>query len=158
VIEFTDSAMTAALLPVIKERPGLTYCRLSRKNCIAIYSEDSVFEPGVANILRDGKDAVIFACGYMVSESLKAAETLEKEGISTAVVDMFTIKPLDTAKVLEFAEKTGFLSETRPTPVIRVGVKDEFGQVGTPEYLAGVYGLTPADVVAAVKKSISLKK
>ena len=178
VIEFTDSAMTAALLPVTKERPGLTYCRLSRKNCIAIYSEDSVFEPGVANILRDGKDAVIFACGYMVSESLKAAETLEKEGISTAVVDMFTIKPLDTAKVLEFAEKTGavvtaengnvvgglgaavagFLSETRPTPVIRVGVKDEFGQVGTPEYLAGVYGLTPADVVAAVKKSISLKK
>jgi len=177
VIEFTDSAMTAALLPVLKDRQGLTYCRLSRKNCIAIYSEDSTFEPGNATVLREGKDITIIACGLMVAESLKAAQELEKEGISAAVIDMFTIKPLDEVKVLEFARKTGavvtaenanivgglgaavagYLSESQPTPVIRVGVKDEFGQVGTPEYLAEIYGLTSAEIISAAKKAISMK-
>ncbi|MHC1770843.1 MAG: transketolase family protein [Flexilinea sp.] len=177
VIEFTDNAMTAALLPVLKDHQGLTYCRLSRKNCIAIYSEDSTFEPGVANVLRDGKDVTIIACGMMVAESLMAAKELEKEGISAAVIDMFTIKPLDEARVLEYARKTGaivtaenanivgglgaavagYLSETRPTPVIRIGVKDEFGQVGTPEYLAVIYGLTSIEIISAAKKAISMK-
>lgn len=177
VIEFTDSAMTAALLPVLKDRQGLTYCRLSRKNCVAIYSEDSTFEPGNANVLREGKDITIIACGLMVAESLKAAQELEKESISAAVIDMFTIKPLDEAKVLEFARKTGavvtaenanivgglgaavagYLSESQPTPVIRVGVKDEFGQVGAPEYLAEIYGLTSTEIISAAKKAISMK-
>ncbi len=177
VIEFTDSAMTASLLPALKDRPGLTYCRLSRKNCVAIYSEDSTFTPGVANVLRDGADVTIIACGMMVAEALQAAIALEKEGISAAVIDMFTIKPLDEAKVLEYAKKTGaivtaengnivgglgaavaaYLSETHLTPVVRVGVKDEFGQVGTPEYLAEVYGLTAAEIISAAKKSIGLK-
>lgn len=177
VIEFTDSAMLASLLPTLKDRPGLTYCRLNRKEGTAIYSEDSTFEPGKANLLREGKDVTIVACGMMVGESLKAAEILEKEGISAAVIDMFTIKPLDEEIIKEFADKThafvtaenanivgglgaavaAFLSESTPCPVIRVGVKDEFGQVGTPEYLAEVYGLTSKEIIEAVKKAVSMK-
>ncbi len=177
VIEFTDSAMAGALLPLLKDHPGLTYGRLSRKNCVAVYSEDSTFEPGKGNLLRDGTDVTIVACGMMVAESLKAADLLEKEGISAAVIDMFTIKPLDEALIAEYAKKTGAfvtaengnivgglgaavaasLSESSPKPVIRVGVKDEFGQVGTPDYLAGVYGLTSKEVIEAAKKAISMK-
>lgn len=178
VIEFTDAAMTAALLPIMKEREGFTYARMGRKNAIAVYSEDSTFEIGKGNVLRDGNDVTLIACGMLVAESLKAAEELEKEGISAAVIDMFTIKPLDEELVASYAKQTGaivtaengnyvgglgsavstFLSETNPVPVIRIGVRDEFGQVGSVDYLAEVYGLTAKDIVAAAKKSIALKK
>ncbi len=178
VIEFTDSAMGASLLPELKDRPGLTYCRMGRKNAIAIYSADSKFTPGKANVLREGSDVTIIACGMMVAEALKAAEKLTADGIQATVIDMFTIKPLDEEAVAKYAKQTGaivtaengnivgglgaavaaFLSGTNPTPVIRVGVKDEFGQVGTPDYLAGIYGLTDGDIITGVRKAISMKK
>ena len=178
VIEFTDSAMTASILPEIKDRPGLTYCRLSRKNCIAIYSEDSKFEIGKANVLKEGQDVTIVACGMMVAEALKASEKLAEEGIKATVIDMFTIKPLDEETITKYAKQTGamvtaengnivgglgaavaaFLSETNPLPVIRVGVKDEFGQVGDVNFLASTYGLTSSEIITAAKKAVSMKK
>lgn len=178
VIEFTDAAMTASLLPVMKDRPGFTYARMGRKNSVAVYSEDSTFEIGKGNVLRNGNDVTFIACGMMVAESMKAAEELEKEGVSAAVIDMFTIKPLDEELVASYAKQTGaivtaengnyvgglgaavatFLAETCPIPVMRVGVKDLFGQVGSVDFLAEFYGLTAKDLIGAAKKAIALKK
>ena len=177
VIDCTDSAMLASILPDLKDRKGLTYVRICRKNCVAVYSEDSKFEFGKANVLRDGKDVTIIAAGLMVSEALKAAGKLHEEGIEAAVLDMFCIKPLDEAAVLAYAEKTGavvtaengnvvgglgaavaeFLGENRPTPLEMVGVRDRFGQVGTVDFLAEEYGLTAAKLVEAAKKAVARK-
>jgi len=177
VIDVTDSAMLASILPGLVENKGLTYIRICRKNCVAVYSEDSTFEQGKANVLRDGKDVAIIAAGYMVSEALKAAEELAKEGIDAAVIDMWCIKPLDEACVLDYAKKCGavvtaengnvvgglgaavseLLGENLPTPISMVGIRDRFGQVGTVDYLAETYGLTAAKVVEEAKKTIARK-
>lgn len=177
VIDVTDSAMLASILPGLVENKGLTYVRICRKNCVAVYSEDSTFEQGKANVLRDGKDVAIIAAGYMVSEALKAAEELAKEGIDAAVIDMWCIKPLDEACVLDYAKKCGavvtaengnvvgglgaavseLLGENLPTPISMVGIRDRFGQVGTVDYLAETYGLTAAKVVEEAKKTIARK-
>ena len=169
--------MLASILPQVVENKGLTYLRICRKNCVAVYSEDSTFEQGKANVLRDGKDVVIIAAGYMVAESLKAAEMLAKEGIDAAVVDMWCIKPLDEAVVLDYAKKCGavvtaengnvvgglgaavaeLLGEKLPTPMSMVGVRDRFGQVGTVDFLAQEYGLTAEVVCEEVKKTIARK-
>lgn len=178
VIETTDAVMAGAILRATKDRKGLTYIRLSRKNLPAVYGEGSTFEIGKGNLLRDGKDVTFIVAGLMVAEALRAAETLEKEGISAAVIDMFTIKPLDEALTLEYAKKTGaivtgengnvvgglgaavaaYLSETLPTPVIRTGVLDRFGQVGAQPFLQEEYGLTAAKLVENAKKAMALKK
>ena len=177
VIDATDSAMLASILPALKDRKGLTYVRICRKNCVAVYSEDSTFEFGKGNVLRDGKDVTFIAAGYMVSEALKAAEMLHEEGIEAAVIDMFCIKPLDEALVLEYAKKTGavvtaengnvvgglgaavaeVLGENCPTPISMVGIRDRFGQVGTVDFLAETYGLTAAKMVEAARKTIARK-
>lgn len=177
VIDVTDSAMLASILPALKDRKGLTYLRICRKNCIAVYEPGSTFEFGKANVLRDGSDVVIFAAGLMVAKALEAAKQLEAEGISAAVIDMFCIKPLDEAAVLEYAKKCGAvvtaengnvvgglgaavsncLSENLPTPVRKVGVQDRFGQVGTVDFLAKEYGLTAEEVVKAAKAAIAMK-
>ena len=177
VIDATDSAMLSSILPGLVERKGLTYVRICRKNCVAVYSEDSTFEVGKANVLKDGSDVVIFAAGYMVAESLKAAALLAEEGIDAAVIDMWTIKPLDEAVVLEYAKKCGavvtaengnvvgglgaavaeVLGEKLPTPMSMVGIRDRFGQVGTVDFLAEEYGLTAAKVVEEAKKTIARK-
>lgn len=177
VIETTDSAMASAILRQTKDRKGLTYIRLSRKNLPAVYEPGSTFEIGKGIVLRDGKDVAFIAAGLMVAEALKAAGELEKEGISAAVIDMFTIKPLDEALTLEYAKKTGtivtgengnivgglgaavasFLSENYPVPVVRTGVHDRFGQVGAQDYLQEQYGLTAAVLVENAKKAIALK-
>lgn len=177
VIDITDSTMLANLLPTLKDRPGLTYIRICRKTCIAIYSEDSTFEIGKANVLRDGKDVTIIAEGLMVSKSLAAAEELEKEGISAAVIDMYTIKPLDKETVLAYAKSTGaivtaengnvvgglgaavasYLSGVHPIPIKMVGIQDRFGQVGTVDFLAEQYGLTKENLITTVKETLKMK-
>lgn len=177
VIDVTDSAMLASILPDLKERKGLTYLRICRKNCVAVYDKGSKFEIGKANVLREGADVVIFAAGLMVAKALAAAEELKAEGINAAVIDVFSIKPLDEATVLDYAKKCGavvtaengnvlgglgaavteLLSEKCPTPVKMVGVRDRFGQVGTVDFLAEEYNLTSADVCAAAKAAIVMK-
>lgn len=178
VIDCTDAAMAGAILKQVKDRPGLTYIRLGRKNLPAVYEPGSTFDIGKGIVLRDGTDVTFVVAGLLVGEAMKAAAELESEGISAAVIDMFTIKPLDTALVAEYAKKTGaivtgengnvvgglgaavasFLAETNPTPVIRTGVLDRFGQVGTQDFLAKEYGLTSVELVANAKKAIAMKK
>ncbi|MBE3519469.1 MAG: transketolase family protein [Firmicutes bacterium] len=128
---------------------------------------------------RDGLDAdvAILANGIMVSKCLEAWEILTAEGIKSVVVDVAFVKPLDEKTLIELAERCGafvtaeehsvigglggavteFLSENRPCPVVRVGVRDRFGQSGTPEELLVEYGLTPGHVAEAARKAVRLK-
>ena len=178
VIEPADTVTIRALLPQIAQTDVVCYVRSCRKQVIRVYDDSAQFKIGKANLLREGKDASIFACGIMVHEALKAAEALEKEGISVRVADFFTVKPLDNDMVHDSAVKTGaivtaenhsvtgalgsavseYLSENIPTPLERIGVRDSYGEVGDVAYLMKRFNLTADDIVKAVKKAIARKK
>ena len=177
IIDVTDPAMLISVLRQCKDREGVKYIRVGRKNYARMYEDGSELPIGKAVELRDGTDAVIFACGIMVHEAMQAAAALEKEGISAAVVDMFTIKPLDVDCVLRWAEKTGavvtaenhnrvggltsavseVLAVKRPTPLEYVVVEDCFGEVGPQNYLQERFGLTAEHVAEAVRAVIKRK-
>ena len=177
VIDVTDPTMLISVLRQCKDREGVKYIRVGRKNYARMYEDGSELPIGKAVELRDGTDAVIFACGIMVHEAMQAAAALEKEGISAAVIDMFTIKPLDVDCVLRWAEKTGavvtaenhnriggltsavseVLATQRPTPLEYVAVEDCFGEVGPQNYLQERFGLTAEHVAEAVRNVIKRK-
>jgi transketolase len=177
IIDVTDPAMLISVLRQCKDREGVKYIRVGRKNYARMYEDGSELPIGKGVELRDGTDVVIFACGIMVHEAMQAAAALEKEGISAAVVDMFTIKPLDVDCVLRWAEKTGavvtaenhnrvggltsavseLLAVKRPTPLEYVAVEDEFGEVGPQGYLQERFGLTAEHVAEAVRNVIKRK-
>lgn len=178
ILEPVDSVMLEDLLRQIKDEYGMYYIRLSRKVAESIYEEGSTFTIGKAAKLREGTDVTIFATGVSVADSLRAADILEKEGISAAVSNMFTIKPIDKDAIIEAAEKTGaivtaenhlinnalgsavskVLVENTPVPMERIGVRDRFGEVGDMDYLRKTFGMTPMDIANAAKKAISRKK
>ena len=177
IIDVTDPAMLISVLRQCKDREGVKYIRVGRKNYARMYEDGSELPIGKGVELRDGTDAVIFACGIMVHEAMQASAALEKEGISAAVVDMFTIKPLDVDCVLRWAEKTGavvtaenhnrvggltsavseVLALKRPTPLEYVAVEDCFGEVGPQGYLQERFGLTAEHVAEAVRAVIKRK-
>lgn len=172
VITATDSTMLKYLLREIKNIYGIHYITTIRKNAYKIYDENEKFEIGKGKVLKDGKDFTIIATGIMVAEALKAAEELEKQGINAAVIDMFTIKPIDKNLIIEYAKKTGkivtaenhnvigglgsavadVLVEHCPVPLKKVGVEDRFGQVGTQDFLQKEYGLTAEKIIEKVKE------
>jgi transketolase len=178
VIDVADSVQFADVLRKTKGRYGLTYIRTTRKNFDTVYSPNSSFELGKANVLKEGNDVTIIAAGIMVGVALAAEKLLKGKGIGATVIDMFTVKPLDTDTVLKYAKKTGavvtaenanvigglgsmvssYLSENHPVPIVKVGVRDQFGEVGPEDYLRQRFGLEPADVVVAVERAIRLKK
>lgn len=128
------------------------------------------FEVGKANTMREGKDTAIFACGIMVEQSLKAAQILEGQGVSAAVINMHTIKPLDEEAVLYYANQCGHVVTVEEHSVIgglgdavanvlvgkgavnfqKIGVMDRFGQSGKPEALLEEYGLTPEAIAKQI--------
>ena len=162
---------------MIAER-GPFYLRLSRAPLPIVTKEGDPFVLGKANVLREGKDVSIIACGVLVSEALNAAQTLASEGIAARVVNMHTIKPLDIDAIVKCAKETGAivtaeehqkngglgsavaeaLVQNAPVPVEMIGVHDSFGQTGTPDELLKAYHLKAIDIVAAVKKVIARKK
>lgn len=178
VIDITDSVMLADLLPKLIKVPGLKYVRMGRKEAVAVYAEGSTFEPGKAAVLRDGKDITICASGIMVAEALASAIKLAEEGIDAAVIDMFSVKPIDEKTILEYAAKTGafvtaenhnvinglgsavadVLARNLPCPLEMVGVNDEFGQVGPQDYLQKYYGLTSENIIEKARAVIARKK
>jgi len=173
VMEISDGAMLENLMWQVKDRPGLTYIRTTRKTYPTVYSADHPFAIGKGEVLRDGADVTVIACGLMVGEAMKAAETLAGEGIQVRVIDMFTIKPIDRELVLKAARETGAVVTAENHNVIgglgdavadvllgtgvlaqftKVGVQDQFGSVGPLEYLQEHYGLTAAAIAAAVRE------
>ena len=177
ILEATDSVMMKSLVPQMIHNYGVDYLRIPRKQTIQIYEEGSEFTVGKAVVLRDGMDVSLIASGIMVSEALKAADLLEAEGISTRVVDMFTIKPIDKNCIIESVEKTGaivtaenhniynglgsavaeVLVENRVCPMERVGVQDQFGIVGQQDYLMEHFGLNAATIYKKAKIVLSRK-
>lgn len=179
VFEPCDTVSLAALTRKCAEHKGCTYMRLHRKGSYTLYKEGETFELGKGKVIREGKDVTIIANGLvMVPESLKAAELLAKDGIEARVIDMHTIKPIDKDLVIESAEKTGaivtsenhniinglgsavaeVLAENCPTPMVRHGVEDRFGQVGTLDFLKEDYGLNAETLVKKVKEVIARKE
>jgi len=175
VIEISDASNLEFVLKATKERGGLNYIRFSRKTYPALYSKDHQFEIGKSEVVRDGKDVTVIACGLMVSEALKAADLLSAEGITCRVVDMFTIKPLDDETVAECAKETGaiitaenhnvigglgeavassILSSGIPVRFKKVGINDAFGSVGTQPELQAHYGLTAEAICQAVREML----
>lgn len=177
IVEPTDNAMMAKLLPIIAETYGVFYVRYPRRMTVPVYDDNEEFTIGKAKLLKDGSDITIIASGLTVSESLNAAKMLEADGISARVVDMFTIKPIDREIIIDSALKTGailtvenhnvngglgsavseVLSENFPTLLKRMGVNEEFGEVGTQDYLADRYKLT-AKYIYEESKNLLKKK
>lgn len=158
---------------------GPAYLRLQRPatDVFTDEIEGYEFKLGKGVTLRDGSDVTLIATGIMVGEALKAADKLKQDGISLRVIDMHTIKPLDEELVLKAAKETGcivtceehsvigglggavceLLSGTCPTPVLRMGVNDEFGRSGTANAVLEYFGLTADGIAAKVKEAIKLK-
>lgn len=179
VFEPSDPVSLRKLVIQSAAHKGCTYMRLHRKLTNAIYPENEEFELGKGKVLHDGTDITLIATGViMVNEALKAKELLEQNGISAAVIDMHTIKPIDSDLVLHYAKKTGaiitcenhqvmnglgsavaeVLSENCPTLMKRIGINDEFGEVGTQDYLLERYQLSAADIVHSAKVLLPQKK
>ncbi|MFW0765181.1 transketolase family protein [Trabulsiella odontotermitis] len=172
VIEVTDAVMFKDILNQLITLEGFYWVRTIRKQAPTVYEEGSSFTIGKGNVLREGDDITLIANGIMVAEAQEAARRLERDGISAAVIDMFTLKPIDRMLVKNYAEKTGrivtcenhsihnglgsavaeVLVETCPVPMRRVGVKERYGQVGTQEFLQHEYGLTADDIVKAARE------
>mgnify|MGYP001138202893 CR=1 FL=1 len=173
----TDSIMLKDIIKQLVKLYGMFYIRLLRKNAIKIYKEGSTFKIGKAVKLKNGKDVTIIANGIMVAEVLNAAHMLEEKGISTRVLDMFTLKPIDKEEIIKCAKETGaivtaenhniinglgsavaeVLVENIPTPMERIGVKDLFGEVGPVDYLKERFELTASDIVKKVEKVLKRK-
>ncbi|AEB75099.1 transketolase family protein [Clostridium botulinum] len=178
VINPSDAVETEAVIRAIAEYNGPCYVRLGRAAVETINDNaDYKFEIGKGITLREGKDATIIATGIMVEAALEAYNMLAEEGIKVKVINIHTIKPIDTELITKAAQETGIIvtaeehsvigglgsavcevvSETHPVPVMKVGIKDVFGESGKPNELLKAYGLTAEDIVKAVKKGISLK-
>ena len=178
LIELTDPVMVRDIVRQLCELKGVFYLRMARKNVTSVYADDSTFEIGRGNVLRDGKDLTIFASGIMVGEAMKAAAVMNTEGVSARVVDMFTWKPVDIELVKRCALQTkAFVTaenhnvygglgsciaeataKTCPVPIEMVGVQDRFGQVGTEDFLKKEYGLTAQEIIDAAKRVLARKK
>ena len=177
VIVPCDAEETRKATLAMAEWDGPCYVRFGREAVPVVTEENSPFEIGKANMLREGSDVTIIANGAMVYEALRAAETLEKEGISAMVVNMHTIKPLDCDCIMKAVQKTGCivtaeehqisgglgsavaecLARNCPAPLEMVAVEDCFGESGQPQELMDKYGLNEEAIVQKAKAVITRK-
>ena len=161
------------------EQLGPMYIRVARLASPTIHDAETYeFHFGKGEVLREGTDVTIIACGMMVPRAIDAGERLAAEGVSAEVINMHTIKPLDEELVLKAAKETGaivtseeasvlgglggavaeLLAETCPVPVVRHGVNDTFGRSGTAAAVLEYYGLTPEVLAEKCRKAVSMKK
>ncbi|MDO4806602.1 MAG: transketolase family protein [Coriobacteriales bacterium] len=151
----------------LAEHEGPAYLRVARLASPTIHDEDYEFQLTKGEVLREGTDVTVVACGMMVPRALEAADLLAQEGISVQVVNMHTIKPIDEELLVECAQKTGkiitieegsivgglgtavaeVLSEKCPVPVRRIGMNDEFGTSGTGNELLDFYRLNAEHII-----------
>ena len=178
VISPADPTEMALATRAILEFDGPVYMRTGRSPARRLFGEDHVFEIGKGQVIRNGSDLTIVACGVEVARAVDAAELLAAENISARVVNMPTIKPIDGDLLKKCALETGAfvtaedhnvlgglgsavaesLSASRPCPIEFVGVKDVFGASGEPEELAELYGLTAPHIAAAARAVLARKK
>jgi len=157
---------------------GPVYLRLGRNASPVITKKEDPFKIGKANILRDGKDVSIFACGQMVHEAILACDALEKEGIKARLINLHTPKPIDRDAIIKAAEETGAIVtveehtvhggfgsavaevvvENYPVPMKIIGIQDKFGLSGEPDELFEYFGLNSKHIVTSVKKLLKTKR
>ena len=177
VINTCDYNQTKAATLAIAEYEGPVYLRFGRPKVANFTPEDQKFKIGKAVLLNEGNDVTIVATGHLVWQALKAAEKLEAKGISTEVINIHTIKPLDEEAILASVRKTrcvvtaeehnylGGLGESvartlvrnNPAPQEFVATQDTFGESGTPEALMEKYGLNANAIMKAAEKVIKRK-
>lgn len=177
VIVPTDYYETKKAVLAAEKINGPVYIRFGREKVPVVTSEDAPFEIGKANIMREGGDLTIIACGTMVAESLDAADELAKEGIKAEVINLHTIKPIDKDAIITSAKKTGavvtaeehqmaggmgsavmeVLAQNYAVPVEMVGINDTFGESGQPRELMEKYGITYKEIIQQSKKVIQRK-
>ena len=177
VIVPADAAEAKAVVRWAAEYNGPVYIRLGRSGVPDVFDETYEFKFGKAVTLKEGTDVTLIGMGIMTSAALEAAEMLAEEGISATVLNMPTIKPIDEEAIAAAAKATGaivtceehniigglgsavaeVLAEKASARLVRVGVKDTFGESGKPADLLKKYGLTAADIAAAAKQAIAAK-
>jgi len=180
VIHPCDDLSAEELTVQLLANEGPSYMRTARNKVPRIYDDHSKLnlEIGIGSMLEEGNDVAIIACGVMVEQARIASSTLSHEGINCAVVDMHTIKPLDTELVSKLADQCGcfvtaedhsvigglgsalaeWLSSNKPKPLEMVGVRDRFGESGGTEELMEKHGLTSDAICMAARTSINRKK
>jgi transketolase len=177
VINPCDFNQTKLATLAIATYEGPVYLRFGRP-VVPIFTEGLPFEIGKALMLNEGTDVSIFATGHLVWEAIQAGEILAEKGISAEIINIHTIKPLDTVAILESVKKTGcavsaeehqangglgdsiaqLLVRNFPAPLEMVAINDSFGESGTPEQLMKKYGLTAENIVESSLKAISRKQ
>ena len=177
VLQPCDSIEAEKIVFALADYKGPSYMRMHRNAVPAIHNADYKFEIGKGEILKAGKDAVIFATGTLVHESLKAAEILAKENIKVYVVNIHTIKPIDSRLIIDLAKKTNcvvtaedhnvigglgsavaeVLSENYPCLMKRIGLQDIYAESGKPDELYRKYGLDAESIAEEVMKFVKKK-
>ena len=173
VVVPADAKETRKATFALAELDGPAYMRTARL-ATPVFEEDYPFEIGKANVLREGKDAAVFACGLMVAEALEAAKLLAAEGIEIAVINMHTIKPIDADCVTKYAQACGNVITVEEHSTIsglgdavadvlmgkvcckflKIGINDQFGQSGKALDVLREYGLTADQIAAKIKATI----
>ncbi|MHC4508093.1 MAG: transketolase family protein [Planctomycetota bacterium] len=178
VVVPSDPISLKKLLPQIVEWQGPVFVRLTRNEAPVLFDEDYSPRIGEAVVLRRGTDLTLVCVGMMLERCLKAAEALSWEGIEARVIEMHTIKPLDTRSILEAARQTGAIvtveehsiigglgaavaevvTESYPVPVRRVGIADRFAETGPYKDLLENYGMSLEDILQAAREALAAKK
>jgi transketolase len=180
ILEPSDAVNAAALVKEAAEHYGCVYIRFSRKPVPVLYSPDESFSIGRAKLLKSGKDVCFIALGsLMVNAALKAREILAAEGIDAGVLDVLTLKPIDREAVLNEAAKVKAVISAENHQIIgglgsavaeilaengfagkfaRVGINDEFGEVGTQDYLVKRFGLDAETLAEKAKRTVNSEK
>ena len=173
VIVPADAKEARKAVFALAEFQGPAYMRLARL-ATPVFEEDYPFEIGKANVMREGKDAAVFACGLMVNEALEAANLLAAEGVEISVINVHTIKPIDAACVTEYAGKCGNVVTVEEHSVIgglgdavadvlmgkvnckfrKIGINDQFGQSGKAADVLREYGLTADQIAERIKETL----
>lgn len=178
VLTAADAAQADAAVTAMLSSSGLAYLRLGRDEAAQVYTEQSPYQIGGSDTLREGKDVSLVAHGLMVHETLKAAVLLEQEGIAAEVINAYSIKPLDENAILTAAQKTGCIVTAEdhmeigglgsavaeclvkhyPVPMEMVAVQDTFGESGSQAQLYEKFGLNAAQIASKARSVIRRKK
>lgn len=172
IIEPSDAQSCYELIRQAYDSKKSSYLRVGRNGVTHRYSTDATIELGKGIVLKEGSDITIIATGeLLVNEAIKASKELIKDGVSAEIIDIHTIKPLDTDLILKSAKKTGkvlvcengrlaggigeaisrYLSKEFPVVMDFLGVDEKWGEVGDLEYLKGVYGMTCSNIISKVR-------
>jgi transketolase len=174
----SDYSETKQVIHAIYDHKGPVYVRVGRPAIPILERSSYEFKIGKAEIRREGKDVTIISCGIMSIEAEKAVNILESKGISVTFLNMATIKPLDSEAIVRAAKVTGLvitceehntigglgsavselLSEEYPVPVLKIGMKDQFGKSGTWQELMDYFEMRDVNIVTTVERGLSLKK